>query len=576
MNHKVKSTVMVIFLIAFLLTQGILGVNSAQKNSIELLFPVDMRISVDFQSGFTEENLAHLEKLQPHLALNTLNVLRGDNNGDLMLDRSPNRMEGAAMLVRLLGAEQEALKANYTHPFTDVARWADPYVGYLYYYRLTNGIGNNLYGSDYLIDKKSYLTFLLRVLGYSDRNGEDFTWDTVRQAAEQAGLLGAGEPINNEIPFKRLHLSEFSWKAMFKSHKIYDELLIAHLYNAGAILDDDVKTLLLKDASLLDQWLFYLPEFENAFLSHQVKITIQLNKTLAESNMKKYLNIITERSQYSTGVFVHGYLMELWQQGEQYTLCVTPYYDNSFAEDSKLFSWVNQIIDEIITTGMTEYEKEKAIHDFVVNTLQYDTSTEDLEKIQESSRSALGALETKIAVCEAYAELTLLLLKRAGIPCRLVVGTSDDGIAHVWNMVLINGNTYHVDTTWDDPVMSSGGDILTYNYFNLTDEEMKKDHTWAAMDYPRCNSETENYYVKNNLVADSPELFVAALRKAVENKETEFTLKLRGFTASDLELGKIMKDINKDNNFVLSSYKHTLGDDAQIVYPFMKLNILGK
>lgn len=567
MNRKFKFMLTIIITIVLLLAQGVTAAKAAdaQRALIEYLFPEDMRSSAYLQDEFGEESLASLEKILPYRALNALNVLRGDQKGDLMLDRNANRMEGAAMLVRLLGAEQEALRANYPHPFTDVYTWADPYVGYLYYYGLTNGIVNGLFGSDILIDKKSYVTFLLRALGYSDKNGEDFDWNTVEQAAKNAGLLGAEDTLTAGEPLTRLHLSELSWNAMFKNHKIHNEPLLVHLCNLGMISKDNIKSLLYENAPALEQWLLCLPEFENGFLSHQKKITVMLNKTLAESDMKKYLSYMTERTQISTGVFTSGYSMELWQQGEDYILYYYPYYDNSLEDDNKLFMLVDEILGKIITPGMTDYDKEKAIHDFVVNTLQYDSSTEDMEKIPKTSRSAFGALETKKAVCEAYAELSQLLLNKAGIPCRMVTGMSDDGIPHVWNMVMIDGNPYHLDVTWNDPVVSSGEGVLNYHYFNLNDEEMQIDHIWTKEDYPRCTSKTENYFVKNNLTVDSRDSFLEKLKETVLSKEEKLMLKCRGFSISDLDISQIMNEINKETGAGLSSYKYSFSEKAGIV-----------
>jgi len=107
--------------------------------------------------------------------LNSLNLLLGTENGFELL-RAPQRVEAAIMLVRLLGRESEALMTSYDHPFTDVPKWADPYVGLLYESNLTKGIGNNLFDPYSKVDAKTYLTFLLRTLGYSDDVG-DFSWE---------------------------------------------------------------------------------------------------------------------------------------------------------------------------------------------------------------------------------------------------------------------------------------------------------------------------------------------------------------------------------------------------------------
>ena len=44
---------------------------------------------------------------------------------------------------------------------------------------------------------------------------------------------------------------------------------------------------------------------------------------------------------------------------------------------------------------------------------------------------------------------------------------------HIWNVVNINNNWYHIDLTWDDPVTSSKKNIITYDYFLITTDELK-------------------------------------------------------------------------------------------------------
>lgn len=50
---------------------------------------------------------------------------------------------------------------------------------------------------------------------------------------------------------------------------------------------------------------------------------------------------------------------------------------------------------------------------------------------------------------------------------------------HAWNLVKIDGNWYHVDTTWED---GNPG-----KYVSLTDDEMRKDHKWEQGGLPECN-----------------------------------------------------------------------------------------
>lgn len=110
-------------------------------------------------------------------------LMRPNAEGGFDLERTATRVEAGVMLVRLLGAEETALAENDEHPFTDVAEWADPYVGYLYQNGLTTGVGDGLYGSNLAVDANSYATFLLRALGHSDAAG-DFTYDTALDYAQ--------------------------------------------------------------------------------------------------------------------------------------------------------------------------------------------------------------------------------------------------------------------------------------------------------------------------------------------------------------------------------------------------------
>ena len=79
--------------------------------------------------------------------------------------------------------------------------------------------------------------------------------------------------------------------------------------------------------------------------------------------------------------------------------------------------------------------------------------------------------------------LTHKLLKGAGIQNKIVEGTayaSDNpqGQLHAWNLVLLDGKWYHLDTTWNDPVPDRDNEV-SYTYYLRTDEQMGRDHTWV-------------------------------------------------------------------------------------------------
>ena len=142
-----------------------------------------------------------------------------------------------------------------------------------------------------------------------------------------------------------------------------------------------------------------------------------------------------------------------------------------------------QIVADIITSSMSDYQCVKTIHDYLVKNIDYgfvglkDTTGSDL------AHRAEGALCYDTAVCQGYAEAFELLCAQVGIQAYMMYGDAiaEDGIeSHAWNVVRIDGEWYQIDCTWDDPfvngnVVKDGSNII-YKYFLLTDAEMYVDH----------------------------------------------------------------------------------------------------
>lgn len=121
------------------------------------------------------------------ILLKELGLFKGSDLG-FELDRNATRVEAAVILVRLLGAEEDAIQSNYSHPFLDVPQWASSYVGYLYHFKMTKGKDALHYGSQEFISAQAFVTFCLRSLGYDDENG-DFLWNDATQKAYDIHLI---------------------------------------------------------------------------------------------------------------------------------------------------------------------------------------------------------------------------------------------------------------------------------------------------------------------------------------------------------------------------------------------------
>lgn len=134
---------------------------------------------------------------------------------------------------------------------------------------------------------------------------------------------------------------------------------------------------------------------------------------------------------------------------------------------------------------MSDYDKAKAVHDFLVLNGEYDSKSKGSYVKYPEAYDPFGILILGKGVCQSYAESFFLIMNRLGIACDYVAGRT--GEAHAWNRIKIDGKWYNVDVTYDDPVPDKKGRI-SYKYFLITDEQLEKDHTWTDYTH-KCTSE---------------------------------------------------------------------------------------
>lgn len=161
--------------------------------------------------------------------LKALGLFKGVSDTDFALEREPSRSEALVMLIRLLGKESAAISGGHSHPFTDVADWASPYVGYAYNNGLTNGVSATEFGNSNA-NAAAYLTFVLRALGYSDANGADFTWDNPFALAKTVGILTDDVDTSG---FLREDVAIVSGNALFAKLKGESRTLAEKLISEG-------------------------------------------------------------------------------------------------------------------------------------------------------------------------------------------------------------------------------------------------------------------------------------------------------------------------------------------------------
>lgn len=142
-------------------------------------------------------------------------------------------------------------------------------------------------------------------------------------------------------------------------------------------------------------------------------------------------------------------------------------YNYSDKEIEEINKKIDEIVKSVIKDNMDDEAKIKAIHDYIINNTKYDASKSD-EKINKyRSDVAYGALIQGYAICGGYADSMKLFLDYFKIPNFKISSEN-----HIWNAIYVNKTWLHLDATWDDPVTSTGEEVLDYTYFLITTEEL--------------------------------------------------------------------------------------------------------
>ena len=186
-------------------------------------------------------------------------------------------------------------------------------------------------------------------------------------------------------------------------------------------------------------------------------------------------------------------------------------------------------VDKLVRTAMkfSEWDKEKYVHDFICENIRYD-------KLKKPySHEIIGPLGHGVGVCEGIAKSVKVLCDALGVWCIIAIcgNNPEKGIKsrHTWNIVRINGQYYHLDATFDN-TLGKNEDGLTsirYDYFNLDDKNIFRDHEPLIAPAPPCPDGNHFYYREKKLSFTKLEdVYKRALQAA--KKGREFTFHWRG------------------------------------------------
>ncbi len=154
--------------------------------------------------------------------------------------------------------------------------------------------------------------------------------------------------------------------------------------------------------------------------------------------------------------------------GGNYTLGITVNKAYTEEEIIAINKIVDKVIEENITNSTPPKEKIKIIHDYIIDNTEYDKlKYKNTEDTTYRSNTAYGVLIEGYGTCNGYADAMAIFLDKMNI---INYKISND--EHIWNLVYLDGQWYHLDLTWDDPI--SDININRDTYFLITTETLEK------------------------------------------------------------------------------------------------------
>ena len=174
-----------------------------------------------------------------------------------------------------------------------------------------------------------------------------------------------------------------------------------------------------------------------------------------------------------------------------------------------------------IVKGKDDATKEKFVHDHCLGNFTYDRER------GEHAYSVLGLVLHNTAVCEGIAKFVKLALDYLQVKSLVVTGKATNPVSgvtenHAWNIVKIDGQTYHLDVTFD---MCISRNLYRYDYFNLSDEEILADHEIFG-NVPKCSARGKDYYSLNKQVVGGPKSLKKFFREKILAREKDIVFKV--------------------------------------------------
>mgnify|MGYP002519175134 FL=1 len=192
-----------------------------------------------------------------------------------------------------------------------------------------------------------------------------------------------------------------------------------------------------------------------------------------------------------------------WVDGYDYattknSTVFTPSYSMTKEKKDWYAQQIADDVDKVISQlNGNDYEKVKALYEYLVKNVQYNESVENGQNI-------LSVFLDNETVCNGYASATQYVLNLVNVESIIMTGYSGNE-KHAWNYVRIDNKWYQMDVTYG--ATSDRVEGIDYLYMTMTDDVCNMNH--LADDVytpPVCDSMEANYFVREGTYFKSTQL----------------------------------------------------------------------
>jgi hypothetical protein len=157
----------------------------------------------------------------------------------------------------------------------------------------------------------------------------------------------------------------------------------------------------------------------------------------------------------------------LYNKYNEITVNITRTYTDD--EINYINNEVDRIIKDKIKENMSDKEKIKVIHNYIIDNNKYATDKIRNDNPNATYSKASYMLQNHYGICSSYSDLMSVFLYRFNINNIRISSKT-----HIWNLVYLDNKWYHLDLTWDDPIMSDGSDRLETLFFLISSKRLKE------------------------------------------------------------------------------------------------------